>query len=222
MHSASVPTGEITAEVHLGDLRRAVRRGDLEAARAILDVEPRFSYAVSMGDGSLLLEAQEREHTAVAELFLTTRARSGGEDLDIHEACALRRPGAVRRAITDDPLAYESAGPAGFLPLHRAAFAGDPESVLLLLETGADASARSQNGARLTPLHSAVAGAARSDRHDAYREVVRLLLLGGADLTATMEGDWTPLAAAERDGVAALLAGLPGAAAGSNASDLAP
>lgn len=197
-------------QASLDELRRAVRRGDVEVARTLLEVDPSLGRASSASGGSLLLEAVEREHDEVASLFLSTRERTGGEDLDLHESCALGRPGAVRRAITDDPLAAETVGPAGFLPLHRAAFRGDADSVLLLLETGADAGAASENAARLTPLHSAVAGHGRARSDSDHAAVIRALLAGGADPTAEMDGGWTPLAAATRDDALELIGALGG------------
>ncbi|MEM1449280.1 MAG: ankyrin repeat domain-containing protein [Planctomycetota bacterium] len=218
MEATGAVTDERSAEVHLGDLRRAVRRGDLEAVRAILDVDPKLAFAASAGGGSLLLEAHEREHAAVAELVRTTRERAGGEALDVHEAAALGRPGAVQRAVTDDPLSAEAPGPAGFLPLHRAAYAGDADCVLLLLQMGADPNAPSENGARLTPLHSVVAGAARAvagasrageAELPTRRAAIRALLAGGADPAIEMEGGWTPRSAADRNGLSVLFEAEP-------------
>lgn len=205
MQSATAPSHETSAEVHLGDLQRAVRIGDLETVRVILSVEPQLAFASSRRGGSLLLEAHEREHTRVAESFLLIREQAGGLDLDIHEAAALARPDAVRAALADDPSSAAQAGPAGFHALHRAAFAGDQDSVTLLLEAGADANVLSENGGRLTPLHSAVAGAARASVTDARRAVVRLLLAAGGDLDLEMAGGWTVRQAAENDGLAELL-----------------
>jgi len=205
MQSATAPPHETSAEVHLGDLHRAVRIGDLETVRVILSVEPQLAFATSRRGGSLLLEAHEREHTRVAESFLLIREQAGGLDLDVHEAAALARPDAVRTALVDDPAAAAQAGPAGFHALHRAAFAGDQESVTALLEAGAGANVLSENGGRLTPLHSAVAGAARACVTDARRAVVQLLLVAGADLDLDMAGGWTVRKAAERDGLVALL-----------------
>lgn len=198
----------------LDELRRAVRRGDVEVARTLLEVDPAMGRASALQEGSLLLEAAEREHDELAELILATRARTGGEDLDLHEACALGRPGAVRRAITDDPLAAETTGPAGFLPLHRAAFRGDADSVMLLLETGADAGTPSENAARLSPLHSAVAGHGRARPGSDHAAVIRALLAGGADPTAQMAGGWTPLAAATKASAPALVEALGGSSPG--------
>jgi ankyrin repeat protein len=209
---ASSPESSLAASpAPIEELRRAVRRGDLEVARTLLEVDPSMGRALSASGGSLLLEAVEREHDQLGELFSETRSRTGGEDLDVHEACAFGRPGAVRRAITDDPLAAETVGPAGFLPLHRAAFRGDADSVMLLLETGADASARSENTARLSPLHSAVAGHGRARQGGDHAAVIRTLLSGGADPSAEMEGGWTPLAAATRVGAEGLIEALGGA-----------
>lgn len=205
MQSATAPPHETSAEVHLGDLQRAVRIGDLETVRVILSVGPQLAFATSRRGGSLLLEAHEREHTRVAESFLLIREQAGGQALDIHEAAALTRPDAVRAALMNDPSAAAQAGPAGFHALHRAAFAGDADSVTLLLEAGADANVPSENGGRLTPLHSAVAGAARTHVTDARRAVVRSLLAAGADPEREMAGGWTVRQAAENDGLAALL-----------------
>ena len=188
---ASSPESSLAASpAPIEELRRAVRRGDLEVARTLLEVDPSMGRALSASGGSLLRAADAREHEQLGELFSETR---------------------VRRAITDDPLAAETVGPAGFLPLHRAAFRGDADSVMLLLETGADASARSENTARLSPLHSAVAGHGRARQGGDHAAVIRTLLSGGADPSAEMEGGWTPLAAATRDGAEGLIEALGGA-----------
>jgi len=197
------------------ELRRAVRRCDVDAASAVLDAAPGLAASRSRGGGSLALEAYEREAPELAELLL--RARDGGAmvGLDVHEAAAMGRPAALKHALTEDMLGFEEVGPAGFLPLHRAAYQGHADATRLLLEFGADPGAPAQNAARPTPLHSAVAGMARAVARAgegadlaARAAIVDLLLASGADADAEMEGGWTPRSAAERDGLRGALPAL--------------
>ncbi|MEM8711827.1 MAG: ankyrin repeat domain-containing protein [Planctomycetota bacterium] len=186
----------------LPQLQRAVRMGDAARCVEILRDEASLATAPSSRGGSLLLEAFEREEDAVAEAFLAVRNDRGITELDIHEASAMGRPAIVQKRLTDDPLVYEEVGPAGFLPLHRAAYRAHGDAVSLLLQMGAEPDARSSNGAALTALHSAVAGAARfGDPEGAYRRVVERLLAAGATPALEMEGGWSALRAAERDGL---------------------
>ncbi len=193
----------------LGELQRAVRYGDAAAAAQILGEAPGLADAPSSRGGSLLLEAFEREAQDVADLFVAARNDRGITELDIHEASAMGRAAIVQKRLTDDPLVFDEVGPAGFLPLHRAAYRGHVDAVSLLLQMGADPNARSKNGAVLTALHSAVAGAARfigdAETASAFHTVTRHLMAAGADPSLEMEGAWTPLSAAERDGLPALL-----------------
>ena len=213
-------------EARLEELRRAVRRCDVEAARAVLAASPELAAAPSRSGGSLALEAYEREAPELADLIL--RARDGGAmvGLDVHEAAAMGRPAALKHALTEDMLGFEEVGPAGFLPLHRAAYQGHADAARLLLEFGADPGQPAENAARPTPLHSAVAGMARALSRSspgappaegpaasggaptpdgrglaARAAIVEMLVRSGADPDAEMEGGWTPRSAAERDGL---------------------
>lgn len=78
-------------------------------------------------------------------------------------------------------------------PLHRAAAAGSPDLVTMLIDAGADPNGRNARGE--TPLHAA----ARADEFRAVA-VTRILLARGADIGATDELGETPVhKAAERD-----------------------
>lgn len=82
----------------------------------------------------------------------------------------------------------ETAGP--WTPLHHAARAGDAAMVRLLLENGAEVSARCGLGE--TPLHHAA--------YWGHPEVAQELLAAGADPNALDGAGYTPLAwARERD-----------------------
>lgn len=178
-------------------LRAAVRAGDLETCRALLTEDPALVRTSSVAGGSLALEAHEREHAEIAELLFS--ARGDGLDMDVHEAASLGRPNGVRNALTADPLSMDEVGPAGFFPVHRAAYGGHVDALVFLLEAGADPGVTAENASAPTPLHSAVAGMARLGTGRRGLEVLKLLLASGADPSATMAGGWTPATAARSD-----------------------
>ena len=193
-----------TSTTGAASLRRAVREGDLAAARALIASDSSLARTESTRGGSLILEAHERDYTELADFLLS--ARDGGSlvSLDVHEAAALGRPAALKHVFTNDVTAIESNGPAGFQPLHRAAFRGHAESTALLLEMGADPQARADNGPRATPLECAVAGAARFGADTTFGEVVRLLLAAGADPDAPSQAGVSAREDASRRGLDAL------------------
>ncbi len=188
-----------------------MRAGDLEACRTLLGEDPSLVRTTSTGGGSLALEAHEREQSEIADLLFS--ARGDGLDMDVHEAASLGRPNGVRNALTADPLSMDEVGPAGFFPVHRAAYGGHVDALVFLLEAGADPCVAAENASAPTPLHSAIAGMANTGTDRRGLEVLRLLLASGADPCATMAGGWTPGSAAERAGLDEAAALLDAAAA---------
>jgi ankyrin repeat protein len=114
------------------------------------------------------------------------------EELDVFGAAALGRAQRVRALLDGDPGLASAFAPDGFHPLGLAVFFGHPETAALLVERGADVSARSRNDFGVTPLHSACAA----------RDVasVRLLLERGADPNVEQPSGFTPLDAAREHG----------------------
>lgn len=183
-------------------LQRAVRAGDGELVRKLVQDAPELARTRSRRGSSLALEAYEREFDELAEWLLEERQRvEGAYVLDVHEAASMGKPDALRRALTQDPLAFEESGPAGFKPLHRSAYRAHTGAARLLLEAGAEPNERSSNGARMTPLHSAVAGWTRFEDDERFAEALRLLVSAGADPTIAMEGGQTARSYAERNGL---------------------
>ena len=200
--SSAVPAAEPAVdrpEDRTQRLRAAVRAGDLETCRTLLGEDPSLVRTTSAGGGSLALEAHEREQSEIADLLFS--ARGDGLDMDVHEAASLGRPNGVRNALTADPLSMDEVGPAGFFPVHRAAYGGHVDALVFLLEAGADPCVTAENASAPTPLHSAIAGMTNLGTDRRGLEVLRLLLASGADPCATMAGGWTPGSAAENAGL---------------------
>ena len=186
---------------------RAVRAGEVDIVRTLVRDQPELVRTTSPRGGSIVLEAFEREFVSLADWLLAERERlDGAYVLDVHEAASMGRPDALRRALTQDPLVFEEPGPAGFLPLHRAAYRAHLDVAQLLLEAGADPNAPSANGARMTALHSTLAGWRRFEGNEAYHGFLEFLLSAGADTSIEMDGGWTARSAAERDGIDGALA----------------
>lgn len=116
-------------------------------------------------------------------------------ELDIFEAAALGRTERVRALLAVDPSLATRRSPDGFTALHYPAFFGIGEAASVgrvLLDSGADVNARSENPLAVQPLHSATAG-----NHD---DVVAVLVDAGADVNATQRHGWTPLHGAAQNG----------------------
>jgi len=100
---------------------------------------------------------------------------------------------ALEHALSADRSVVQHVTAEGWTLLHLAAYYGHAPLVKTLLVHGAEAMVRSDNSTANTPLHAAIAGA-----DDA--SCVKLLLAGGADVSATADQGVTPLhLAASRD-----------------------
>ena len=166
----------------------AVKAGDADALRTILERDPAAAGARADGGDSPLLIALYHGRRDLAELLL-----AHGRRPDAFEAAALGDTGRLRAALDAEPSAVTRYSNDGWTMLHLAAFFGHADAVRLLLERGSDVHAQSINGMRNTPLHAGMAGPKALD-------VARLLTEAGADVNARQHGGYTALHSASMHG----------------------
>jgi uncharacterized protein len=166
----------------------AVKAGDADALRAILERDPAAAHAQADGGDSPLLTALYHGRRDLAELLL-----AHGRRPDAFEAAALGDVDRLRAALDAAPGVVTRFSNDGWTLLHLAGFFGHAEAVRLLLERGADANALSVNGMRNTPLHAGLAGPMGIDG-------ARLLVEAGADVNARQHGGYVPLHSAANRG----------------------
>lgn len=161
----------------------AVKARDTNKVEALLDQDPGLARTETT-EGSLLLTAVYYGADAAARKIRALR-----DDLTIFEAAALGDVARVRDLLAREPGLARTFDPGGGTALHLAAFFGHVGVVEALLDAGADVNVMSRvnlpNIPRNTPLHAALAGR--------RREVARLLIQRGADVTAVDSAGLTPL-----------------------------
>ena len=167
----------------------AVRAGDAEKVKALLQADPKLAEARTE-DGSTALHLAALEgHSDIARRLLAggaqVNARGLREETPLHMAMydAHLEVAEVLLASQADVNAQNADGQT---PLHLAARKGHRALVLFLLDHGADVDAKDRQDA--TPLHAAAAAG--------HKEVIEVLLSRNADLLALDKAGRTPKAIA--------------------------
>jgi ankyrin repeat protein len=164
----------------------AIRHGNATEVGRLLDADSSLLGARRSGVSALLFAVYVR-HPEIARMFLER-----GADPDVFEASATGEVGALERRLAEDPARVNAVAEDGFTPLGLAAFFRQRNALRLLLARGAEVNRASQNGQRVAPLHSAVAGGDEG--------IVADLLARGADVEARQEFGFTPLHNAAAEG----------------------
>jgi ankyrin repeat protein len=174
--------------VAVPELFAAIRAGDAERVRELVDAQPELAAARGEDGVSAVLQAAYHGHTEIVDALLDANPA-----LDVFDAAGVGRTRGLEELLDADAELVRSWSPDGFTPLHLAAFFGHEDAARALLERGADPNVVARHETiRVAPLHSAAAGA--------HAAIVRLLLDAGADPNARQPGGFAPLhAAAQND-----------------------
>ncbi len=170
------------------DFFEAIGRGDQQAAESALAADAGLLSSHDQAGRTPVLAAAYAGHPRLAERLA---GHVGSQNLGFFDAAAAGDARAVQLNL-DSGFEINDRAADGYTGLHIAAFFGRLEVARLLLSRGADPNAVSQNEARATPLHSAVAG-----RH---RDTAALLIALGSSANAVQKGGWTPLHGASKNG----------------------
>ncbi|BDC47889.1 hypothetical protein F183_A02050 [Bryobacterales bacterium F-183] len=165
----------------------AIRGGDLDAVKSIVDADPTAAQAVNEHGVSAMAFALYNRKPEIAAYL-----ESKGVLLDIFTACMAGRTELVQEMLAGNKSLVKLMSADGWTPLHLAAFFGHAGCATELLNAGAAVDARSTNAMRNMPLHAGVAG--RSF------DVAKILVDFGADVNARQNGGWMPLHAAAQNG----------------------
>ena len=173
----------------------AIKAGDLDGVNQLLQQNPQLASGRPPGGEPPIMTALYRgRHAAIAALI------AAGAEMDVFTAAGLGRLDDLRRSLKETSVnAYSHDG---WTPLHLASFFGHSDAARVLLDSGADVRAVSQNSLANTPLHAATAGK--------HSDVALLLYARGGDQFAIDAGGYTPLRIAEENGLASVVEAMRG------------
>jgi ankyrin repeat protein len=170
----------------------ASRDGDYERVLVLLEADPTLATAASMLGSQPIHAAHFGGHRRVVELLLAR-----GVDLDFFLASELGMLDRVTGALESKPGLARAFSAAGSTALHRSCYWGQTAVARLLLEHGADLNAVTRDSfLQIAPLGCAIATPDvpnPSDREDLVLELVKLLIMSGADVNGRRRDGLTAL-----------------------------
>jgi len=141
-------------------LLAAISKGDLGAVEALLAAEPGLARATAPSGRSVvmavLFQIEREAFVPPAKNTILQALLAQKPPLTFFEACAVGDTGQVARQLHEDPTLATGWNDFGWSALHLAAFSGVRETVLLLIDHGADVNARARTKFRNTPLQVAL------------------------------------------------------------------
>lgn len=196
MHAAALITDRIhevlTAVNQSERILTAVKNGDHEQAKALLEANPRLVNTNDTDGLFLVVKAAYNHDREMVQLLL-----DAGAYLDVHEAAAAGSLEQAKAWLAHSPDDLNAFSRDGFTPLQLACYFNYEALALYLLEQGADVSLVSQNGMKIQALHAAAT--------HGNPVIVRALLERGADPNAKQMDDYTPLDEARQNQDTALV-----------------
>lgn len=174
------------------ELFEAIQKGDEPTVIRLIDQSPDLVNTVNSGGVSAVLWSKYVGQNAITALLI-----GRGAALDVFSAAACNATERLAALLDAYPASTNAHAPDGFQPLGLASFFGSFDAAKLLIERGAEVNSPSQNGMRVMPLHSAVAGN--------YLDIARLLLEHGAQVNITQADAFMPLHGAAQNGNAAMI-----------------
>jgi ankyrin repeat protein len=177
------------------DIFTAIRAGNREAVKALLDADPSLLATKNAAGDSLLLASIYSGQKPIADDLL-----SRGVSVNFFEAAALGSGDRVAALLESNPALLGDYSHDGFTALHLAVFFGHRDLVKHLLDLGADPRLAARNktfASGVSPLQSAVTRGSV--------ELAKLLLDRGADVNARDADDGSPLFTAAFNGNLALV-----------------
>jgi ankyrin repeat protein len=128
----------------------AIRKGDTEQVRALLQAHPQLAEARNSDGATPALWAAYTRHSELAAILLA------GRESNFFEACALGNRERAAALLARGRELVDAYSDDGFTALGLAVFFGHEEIARDLIAAGADVNRPSRNAIRVTPLHSAI------------------------------------------------------------------
>jgi ankyrin repeat protein len=169
------------------DLFAAIRVGDVDALRALLDSDPPLAHARNEQGQSPVLAAVYNGRSEIRDLLIAR-----GAQLALHEAAAAGQLDRVKQLAQSHPNLAKSCSPDGFPVVALAAAFGHFAVARYLHEKGADINAAATNGTGYNALTGAVASG--------HKDIAAWLLENGADANYRYAAGYSPLLTAAANG----------------------
>lgn len=177
---------------NFNDLLDSIQDCDVDELDRIIDESPELLKERTEKGLSTLLYACYFKNPE-----LTNSIKSHISEYDLYEAAAIGDAEAIKSCLEKDPSSLNCPSEEGNTALGYAAYFGNTDAVVFLIEQGADVNAVSVNDLRLTPLHSACSGG--------HNTIASMLLEAGADVNAKQSSGVTALHSAAHHGNSSLI-----------------
>jgi len=168
-------------------LEAYIGAGDLAGLKNLLTQQPDLATSNTSYNVSPILLACYFKKPQAAELILGYL-----KEINLYEASAVGKFDAVAYLVQTNPDAVNSYAPDGFTPLGLACFFGNHEVARYLILKGGDVNQPADNGYRVAPIHSSVAGN--------FTAITKLLIENGANVNVMQQAGVTPLHSAAQNG----------------------